>query len=474
MKAGDGVNWVNGPVPIIESDLLTGVLAAACDLAFMVSESGDVVSILVNGSAADTPQLDHWAGHPMRDFLTSESVPKFEAALAAIASHGAVPRPVELNHTDGGEWQYPVRYSFHSVGPDASVLMLGHDLRLVAETQLQLVQAQIALERGYEERREYDARYRMVMANTRDAFLFLSASDGRIRDVNASAATLLGSTKEDLIGAPVAQEFKHRKRGEFIDALLGIANSDFDQSMTVQTARSRREITISPTVFRAAGERLLVCRLGQESAEAIHSDRLQTDLLALFNKSTDAIVFCDQRGVVQEVNEAFLKIVDVNALSEVKSRSFADFLQRGQIDLSVMLENATRSGHMRVYATKMSNEFGAQAAVEISVVYLNDRDNPMMGFIIRDADRVEAIRNASKAANQPEAPNQNVVELVGSAPLKEIVSETSDVIERMCIETAVELTRNNRAAAAEMLGLSRQSLYVKLRKYDLLKRGEQD
>ena len=32
----------------------------------------------------------------------------------------------------------------------------------------------------------------------------------------------------------------------------------------------------------------------------------------------------------------------------------------------------------------------------------------------------------------------------------------------MCIETAVELTRNNRVAAAEMLGLSRQSLYVKL------------
>ena len=38
----------------------------------------------------------------------------------------------------------------------------------------------------------------------------------------------------------------------------------------------------------------------------------------------------------------------------------------------------------------------------------------------------------------------------------------------MCIETAVNLTRNNRVAEAEMLGLSRQSLYVKLRKYGLL------
>jgi DNA-binding protein Fis len=30
------------------------------------------------------------------------------------------------------------------------------------------------------------------------------------------------------------------------------------------------------------------------------------------------------------------------------------------------------------------------------------------------------------------------------------------------------MTKNNRAAAAEMLGLSRQSLYVKLRKFGLI------
>ena len=64
------------------------------------------------------------------------------------------------------------------------------------------------------------------------------------------------------------------------------------------------------------------------------------------------------------------------------------------------------------------------------------------------------------------------MELVGSATLKEIVAETTDVVERMCIETALELTSNNRVAAAEMLGLSRQSLYVKLRKYVLLNKND--
>ena len=51
--------------------------------------------------------------------------------------------------------------------------------------------------------------------------------------------------------------------------------------------------------------------------------------------------------------------------------------------------------------------------------------------------------------------------------LKELVRETTDVIERLCIEAALELTGDNRASAAEMLGLSRQSLYSKLRRFGL-------
>jgi DNA-binding NtrC family response regulator len=51
--------------------------------------------------------------------------------------------------------------------------------------------------------------------------------------------------------------------------------------------------------------------------------------------------------------------------------------------------------------------------------------------------------------------------------MKDIVGETSDLIEQLCIEAALELTHDNRAAAAEMLGLSRQSLYVKMRRFGL-------
>jgi DNA-binding NtrC family response regulator len=87
-------------------------------------------------------------------------------------------------------------------------------------------------------------------------------------------------------------------------------------------------------------------------------------------------------------------------------------------------------------------------------------------MVVRDASRADSLRRSGNGLADDGA--RSVMELVGSSTLKDIVAETTDVIEKMCIETALELTRNNRVAAADMLGLSRQSLYVKLRKYGLL------
>ena len=56
-------------------------------------------------------------------------------------------------------------------------------------------------------------------------------------------------------------------------------------------------------------------------------------------------------------------------------------------------------------------------------------------------------------------------DLVGKATLREIVQESVTAVERSCIEAALKLAQGNRTAAAELLGLSRQSLYSKLSRY---------
>jgi transcriptional regulator PpsR len=103
--------------------------------------------------------------------------------------------------------------------------------------------------------------------------------------------------------------------------------------------------------------------------------------------------------------------------------------------------------------------------VEISAVAIGNGGLPCFGFAIRNiGPRLDVQPQAARA--MPRSVEQ-LTELIGRVPLKELVRESTDVIEKLCIEAALELTGDNRASAAEMLGLSRQSLYVKLRRYGL-------
>jgi transcriptional regulator PpsR len=127
---------------------------------------------------------------------------------------------------------------------------------------------------------------------------------------------------------------------------------------------------------------------------------------------------------------------------------------------------------VRLFPTTLRAAFGVVLKVEISAVGMLQDDTPCLGFAIRDIER--RLASDSRSAREiPRSPGQ-LAELVGRMPMRDIVSETTDLIERMCIEAALDLTHDNRASAAEMLGLSRQSLYVKLRRYGLGDLGGSD
>lgn len=463
--------WTSGSVPLIEPEFLSSIIAAASDIALVVSAEGVILSVVVNAHSDGFGNLMHWEGRAVTEFLTPESVPKFEKAHAAYLT-GEVPKQqLELNHSDNAVWQYPVRYTFHRFGHENASLLLGRDLRPIAETQQQLVQAQIALEQGYEARREFDARYRVLLAHSKEAVAFVSVHTGRVEDANDAAATLIGVGVDALRSSSFAQHFIDRSTVELTESLMNATLSDEEGRVTLTAGRTQTKVIVHPVVFRAGGQRVLMCSMMPESGPRSAPDAAADQALALFRSGSDAMLFMTPKGDVLSVNESFLDLVGAAHLSDVVGRSLGDFLGRGQIDLAVLTEQPQRSGHMRIYATKLINDLGARLTVEISATRLNETESPVIGCVLRDVSRAEAARGGAAPVHMPAEPARNVMDLVGSASLKDIVAETTDVVEKMCIETAVELTGNNRVAAAEMLGLSRQSLYVKLRKYGLLSKS---
>ena len=465
MKAIDHNSATGGSIASIPPDLMGQIIATASDIALILSADEVIRSVLVNPHHRSFGSLNQWEGRALRQVLTVESIAKFGARLLELTAQGGT-RAVELNHIDDQSLEFPVRYALHRFAGDGTILMLGRDLRPIAEMQQQLVKAQLALERDYEAQREIDTRYRVLMETTRDAIIVVSMTTGRIVDLNLAAAVLLGGSRQDMVGAAIAQEFEGRRRGEFLESMASLAIADSSSPLELQARRSHKRLLVVPTVFRAAGERLLMCRLELADVGDAQRDELTENLFGLFHEGADSVVFADMDGMIRSANEAFLNLTDSANLAAVKGRSFGEFLARGAVDLRVLSDNARRVGQMRMYGTKVNAAYGGQISVEISATYLNDRPQPFFVFVVRDTSRAEALRRPG--LNVTEDGGRSIMELVGSSTLKDIVAETTDVVEKMCIETAVELTRNNRVAAAEMLGLSRQSLYVKLRKYGLV------
>jgi transcriptional regulator PpsR len=150
---------------------------------------------------------------------------------------------------------------------------------------------------------------------------------------------------------------------------------------------------------------------------------------------------------------------------QVRDEPIDRWLGRSSVEIETFLGNTAQHGAARQFATIVRGEFGSIEEVEASAVFVADPEHPCFGLTIRANGR----KAAAKVLGEHELPRsvQQMTGLVGQVPLKNLVRETTDLIERLCIEAALELVGDNRASAAEMLGLSRQSLYVKLRRYGL-------
>jgi transcriptional regulator PpsR len=130
-----------------------------------------------------------------------------------------------------------------------------------------------------------------------------------------------------------------------------------------------------------------------------------------------------------------------------------------------MLGNVGTDSPLQLFSTVLRTETGMLIDVELSAVQAPVNDQIVILMFIRDISR----RIDNRQTTDVHLPRsiEQITGRVGRVPLKQLVRESTDVIEALCVEAALKLTKDNRAAAAELLGLSRQSLYTKLKRFDI-------
>jgi transcriptional regulator PpsR len=176
-------------------------------------------------------------------------------------------------------------------------------------------------------------------------------------------------------------------------------------------------------------------------------------------------VLTDAKQSILSVNAAFVDMTGEASAVRLKGQQLGDYLGRSGIDADVIVDQLREYGNVRNFATVLRGRSGAIEEVEVSAVSAPGVEGDGFGFSIRSIAR----RTRDLPPQPKDMPRsvEQLTELVGRMSLKDIVRESTDLIERLCIEAALEYTSDNRASAAEILGVSRQSLYSKLHRHGL-------
>lgn len=456
----------------LKADVAAMLIAAASDIALAIDHEGRI-----NDAAfqrADLPlelkNVDQWVGRSWQATVSEESQQKVELLLEEAADR-KMSRWREIRHPATRGPDIPILYSVVAIGEPRRYVAVGRDVRATAALQQKLVEAQISIERDYSRMRNVESRYRVLFQMSSEPVLIVDAATQRVVEANPSASALLGENPTQIIGKLFPDAFLIDDASVAQSIALTVRTQGRIENLKIRIDGGR-EFMLDGIFFRQDASSFFLLRFAPAVplAPALSPpDDLTSHMLQFVEEAPDGFVLTDRDGRLLSANAAFLQLAQIDNAKQVLGESIERWIGKSGVDFGILITNVRTHKSLKLFSSVVRGEHGSPVDVEISAVALGGGDN--LGFAIRNVGR--RIDGDTSHPGLPRSREQ-LTGLIGRVPLKELVRETTDVIERMCIEAALKLTGDNRATAAEMLGLSRQSLYVKLRRYGLADIGEYD
>lgn len=442
----------------LDADAAMKLAMVAGDVTLVLDDTGTILDAAFD--PREFPAFSDWVGTNWIETVTDESRPKIMEMLAA-ARKGEVQHWRQVNHPSR-DGDVPIRYAVLSVNGGEHRIAFGRDLREAGKLQQRLLQVQQSLERDYLRMRQLEARYRMLFERSSEPVLIIEAATLRIREANPAAHQLVGARAASLPGKKLLTFIdKHSHDG--LQALIGAALvSDTVSPARIRIAKGGREVMALVAGFTQDRGQYLLMRLSPAS------DRPADDfspVLELVDQMPDAFVVANANLEIVTANAAFVELLQAASVDQLRGRHLSESIGRPGIDLDLIEGQIDQHGAARNVATvlRVGHDVDGEE-IELSAVRTSGED-AYYGFVIRPVGR--RLRDLPPGSNEMPRSVEQLTDLVGRMSLKDIVRESTDLIERLCIEAALSYTSDNRASAAEILGLSRQSLYSKLHRYGL-------
>lgn len=442
----------------LDADAAMKLAMVAGDITLILDDTGTILDTAFDPK--EFPGFEGWEGTNWIDTVTVESRPKVMEMLAA-ARRGEVQHWRQVNHpTRDGD--VPVRYAVLTVNGGEHRIAFGRDLREAGRMQQRLLQVQQSLERDYLRMRQMESRYRLLFEESGEAVVILEAATLRVREANPAAHALLGVRLGSLPGKKMPSLVEKESRDALQGLIAAALASDTASPEELTLAKGSRVIEAHAIGFSQDRGKFVLLRLPTEDGG---QDGDSSAFLDLVERMPDAFVVADSDLSLVSANSAFIEMVDAPGIDPLRGRHLSNWIGRPGIDLDLIEGHIDQHGVARNVSTVLrSGDEIEGEEVEISAVR-STGDTPLYAFVIRPIAR--RLRDLPPGSRDLPRSVEQLTDLVGRMSLKEIVRESTDLIERLCIEAALKYTSDNRASAAEILGLSRQSLYSKLHRHGL-------
>ncbi len=434
--------------------MLSSVNFAQPDITLKLDASGVIRSAILS-SAISGEKIDHWVGRPWADTVSDGGNTQVRQILEDARTAG-VSFFHQIRQRFPSGMELAVEYTTVRIGENEGLIALGRNVEAVSELRSRLIAAQKSMERDYWKLREIETRYRLLFDASTQPVMLINPADTRIVEANPAAIRALGVTSD----RELLPEILASQRDTFRALLARVREQGKAPGIVMHLGPDRQSWLVRASLIAAEPAAMFVLQLSPsaglsslsaEKRSAVSMEQMIAVLPAGF-------VVLDTEGRIVRANRAFLDLIEQTTESAVLGQSLVRWLSTPEADDPVLLTNLLHHRAISAFPLKIRSELGTETAVELSTAGRPEEKSRYLGVLIHRT------RSAPPATGSVSIPQ---LELVGRASLRDIVREAVTAVERRCIEAALKLVQGNRTAAAEMLGLSRQSLYAKLSRYSL-------
>lgn len=445
---------------------MSGPSTAQPDVTLLMDADGVIQKATVSKLVA-RENIQGWVGRRWEDTVGDVGGDKIRRMIEDAKTLGVSSfRQVSQLFPSGLEM--PMEYTTVKLGARGGLMAVGKSLRAVAELQARLISTQQKMERDYWKLRDFESRYKHLLDVSDEPVLVLNAATMRIVEANPAAQQIFNhgeKRKDDLANRDITADLTAQERSAFQSLLRVVRENGKAPAIVLHLGRSgQRWVTRASLMKADAGYQILVRLTPVGGAAMAAASSEPQSIEDLVENLPDGFVAVDQDGIIKFCNRAFCELVEVASKAQVMGQRLGRWMWRPGADIQILISNVRRHEAVRLFSTTIHREFGSEIDVEVSAAGSPLAKAETIALLVRDVSRRMSNADDSSKLMSVLGP---LTEQIGRTSLRNLLDETTGIVERHYIKAALDLAAGNRTAAAEMLGLSRQSLYTKLKRYHL-------